>query len=248
MWRVAPCSTPRFRGTGCGPRWSSWPPMQSRDRADDPDGPRDVPDPWLQHYVRLVERVAGWVAAHPLGILNTLFLLYVTLPLLAPVLMHAGATTPARLIYLVYRPACHQLPERSYFLFGPSLVYERAELPADGVADSDNLFVRRTYIGDPQHGYKTAVCQRDLAIYGSMFLMGLLFAWRRLRLPRLSWPLYLLFVLPMALDGGTQLLGWRSSNWWLRTLTGALFGIGTVWLVYPYLLPKPQTEAHPGAG
>ena len=80
-----------------------------------------------------------------------------------------------------------------------------------------------------------ALCERDLAIYGAMFIMGLIFALRNYKLPPLSLKGYLLFVLPMAIDGVTQLIGLRTSNWWLRTVTGALFGVGTVWFVYPYL-------------
>lgn len=180
-------------------------------------------------------RVVAFVNRHWLGLLNLVFLLYVGLPFLAPVLMRMGATTPARVIYTVYMPFCHQLPERSYFLFGESPVYTLEELQADGVA-AGNLFQRRHYIGDEVHGYKVALCERDLAIYGSMAVFGLLLAVRRWRLPRLRLFWYVLIaVLPMALDGGTQLIGLRESNWWLRTLTGALFGGGTLWFVYPYL-------------
>ena len=37
----------------------------------------------------------------------------------------------------------------------------------------------------------------------------------------------------MAIDGFTQLFGWRESTPELRTLTGALFGLASVWLIYP---------------
>ena len=39
----------------------------------------------------------------------------------------------------------------------------------------------------------------------------------------------------MALDGFPQLFGWRESTVELRTLTGALFGLASLWLVYPRL-------------
>ena len=92
--------------------------------------------PLLDRFVNGMERLAGWVMRHWVGVLNALFLLYVGLPFLAPVLMHVGAEGPARLIYLIYRPACHQLPERSYFLFGSAPVYDLADLPQQGVADA----------------------------------------------------------------------------------------------------------------
>jgi uncharacterized membrane protein len=184
-------------------------------------------------FAQAVERWVQFVAKHWLAALNVLFLVYVGLPFLGPVFMQAGATLPARIIYTIYVPLCHQLPERSYFLFGESRVYSLDELPLE-VADAGPL-QRRSYIGDEAHGYKMAMCERDLAIYGSMFIMGLIFALRNHRLPLLPLKGYLLFVLPMAIDGVTQLVGLRTSNWWLRTVTGALFGVGTVWFVYPYL-------------
>jgi len=189
---------------------------------------------WVNHMVE-------WISHHWLALLNLLFLLYVGLPILAPVLMEAGAETPARVIYTIYRPACHQLPERSFFLFGASAVYDRSALPAEGVASSDNVFVRRKYIGDPQHGYKVAICERDVAIYGSMFLMGLLFALMRGHLPKLGVKWLLLFALPMFIDGGTQLIGLRHSTWDLRLITGAIFGVGLIWFAYPYIEESMKT-------
>ncbi len=186
-------------------------------------------------FVAAGSRFVAFLSRHWLGLLNVVFLLYVGLPFLAPAFMRLGATTPARVIYTIYLPFCHQLPERSYFLFGRSPIYSLEELQADGVA-TGNIFQRRWYVGDAEHGYKVALCERDLAIYGSMFLLGTLLAVRRWRLPRLRWFWYVLIaVVPIGLDGGTQLIGLRESNWWLRTVTGALFGAGTLWFVYPYL-------------
>ena len=44
-----------------------------------------------------------------------------------------------------------------------------------------------------------------------------------------------LLIIPLAVDGLTQLLGRRESDWLLRTITGGFFGAGAVWLAYPYL-------------
>ncbi len=196
---------------------------------------KEMDSPFLDRFSEGVNRFATWIVKHWLAILNILFLIYVGLPFLAPMLMEAGAETPGKLIYTIYRPACHQLPERSFFLFGGSPVYSRAELPTNGVADSNNVFVRRNYIGDETHGYKVAICERDVAIYGSMFLMGLLFALMRGHLPKLKARWLLLFALPMIIDGGTQLVGLRHSTWQLRLITGAFFGVGLVWFAYPYI-------------
>ncbi len=208
---------------------------------------QDIDSPFLERFSAAVNRFADWIVRHWLAILNLLFLLYVGLPVLAPVFMEIGAETPAKIIYAVYRPACHQLPERSFFLFGESPVYDRSALPATGAAASDNVFIRRNYIGDVEHGYKVAICQRDVAIYGSMFLMGLLFALMRGHLPQLKARWLLLFALPMIIDGGTQLAGLRSSTWQLRLITGAFFGVGLIWFAYPYIEASMQKAAPPAS-
>jgi len=83
-------------------------------------------------------------------------------------------------------------------------------------------------------GEQVAFCQRDVGTYGGLLIGGLLFAvsGRQLRLSNLR--IYLvLFVLPLAIDGLTQLVGLRSSNWLLRLATGCWLGIGTGLLAYP---------------
>ena len=108
---------------------------------------------------------------------------------------------------------------------------------AAGAPDEANLFLFRSFIGNPEIGYKVALCERDVAIYGSVFLAGLLFAFLRqrgkVRAPLLK--VYALFLIPIAVDGLSQLIGWRESNWWLRTVTGAIFGLASAWLAYPYV-------------
>ena len=181
------------------------------------------------------DRVVLGIARHWLAFFNLAIFLYLSVPVLAPMLMEAGATGPARLIYTIYSPACHQLPDRSYFLFGEQPVYSLQELEQADVLTSTSLLARRRYIGDVDIGYKVALCERDLAIYGSVLLGGLLFAVLRSRVPKLPFKFYLLFLVPIALDGFTQLFGLRSSNWLLRTITGSIFGLATVWLAYPHI-------------
>ena len=178
-----------------------------------------------------------WIARHWLALFNTAWATYVVLPFLAPVLMAAGWFGPARLIYGVYSFLCHQLPDHSYFLFGANPVPVGPELMAAGAPPSNDLLRFRTFIGNDAFGYKVALCERDIAIYASVSLAGILFAlirrFRTLRAPSLK--VYVLFLIPIAIDGLTQLVGLRESNWWLRTLTGALFGVASVWLAYPYI-------------
>jgi uncharacterized membrane protein len=87
-------------------------------------------------------------------------------------------------------------------------------------------------------GHQVCLCERCLAIYTTFLLGGLaLIIVPRLRrtVRPLDWRLWLLLIVPMALDGGTQLFGWHESNLLLRTLTGFLFGLGGAWFVLPHI-------------
>jgi len=198
----------------------------STDTASVPPRQRAL-EAWL---VRVVEGTAAWVARHWLLAVNSVLAVFFALPLLAPVLMAKGATTPATVIYSAYRMTCHQLPYRSFFLAGPKITYRQEEIEA--VTDVRPL---NSYVGGPEVGYKMAWCEREVGIYGAMLLAGLLYGLVRRRLPLLPFRIYLLLLVPLAVDGTIQLFGWRESTWYVRIITGGLFGVATVWLVYPYL-------------
>ncbi len=206
----------------------------------------------LDRIAAAVDRLVGWLARHWLALFNSIVGLFVALPFLAPTLMNLGATAGCEtcrqaggLIYLLYRPTCHQLPERSWFLFGPQEVYSVAELEAAGsLPPGQNILQRQLlrFNGNPAVGFKVALCERDIAIYGAMLMSGLAFAALRGRLrrardslPKLPLWAYALLAAPMAVDGGTQLVGLRESDWLIRLVTGGLFGAVTVWLAYPYV-------------
>ena len=52
--------------------------------------------------------------------------IYITLPWVAPTLMHLGAEAPARVLYTLYSPFCHQFAFRSLFVYGDQVSYPRA--------------------------------------------------------------------------------------------------------------------------
>jgi uncharacterized membrane protein len=213
-----------------------------------------------------VDRLAARLARHWLALFNTIVAVFVLLPFLAPLFMHVGLELPARAIYLVYQPTCHQLPERSFFLFGPQGAYSVAELEAaDAIPPGTSLPQRGMlrYVGNPEIGYKVAICERDVAIYGSILFGGLLygvargfFARRGRRVPKLPVKVYLILLMPMVVDGVTQLMGLRESTWQLRIVTGMLVGLATVWLAYPHiddamrdsLKAMPAERAKPAQG
>jgi uncharacterized membrane protein len=202
------------------------------------------------------DRFSLWMADHWLFVVNLLFVLYLGLPTLAPVLMKVGATAPASLIYTAYSPLCHQLGFRSFFLFGEQVYYPRAAAGIQGVTtfgqatglDENDLLAARAFKGNEQLGYKIALCERDVAIYGAIILFGLLFGLTRRRIPPLHWALWLVIAIgPIGLDGFSQLfsqlpfpfianlLPFRESTPFLRLLTGFLFGFGTAWFGLPYV-------------
>ena len=185
---------------------------------------------WTERITYWMSRLLRWVSTHWLALANLGFGVLVGLPILAPVLYHLGLDGPAALIHAVYRPLCHQLPERSFFLFGPSLTYsydELAVLLGQGT-------VPQRWVGSADIGFKMAVCERDIAVYGSMVLAGVAFHWMRGLRP-LSVRRFLLLIVPLAVDGGGQFIGLWSSTWLTRVITGALFGVACIALTYPYL-------------
>jgi len=93
-------------------------------------------------------------------------------------------------------------------------------------------------------GHQMGLCARNLAIYTSMFLGSLIFVLSKKRLPGIPWWVWFLLILPMAWDGFTQLFGWRESDWILRTVTGTLFGLGSIWFALP-LMHKTLLETTP---
>lgn len=193
-----------------------------------------------------------WLSKHYLAIFNILVFLYLGTAFLAPVLMEAGAVAPAKAIYRVYGFVCHQFAFRSWFLFGEQPVYPRAEARVAGVIsyqqatglDGADLLLARAYLGNAQLGYKVALCERDVAIYGGIFIFGLLFAIFRKRVKPIHWLVWILVgIVPIGLDGFSQLISqlpfnllpYRESTPLLRLITGVLFGFITAWFGYPYV-------------
>ena len=201
------------------------------------------------------DRFTSWFGNHYMMVFNLIFLVYVGLPVLAPVLVKVGAEAPADAIYTVYRLFCHQLAYRSWFLFGEQTAYPRQLAGVAGLKTFEqvtginalDISASQNFIGNPQLGYKVAFCERDVAIYGSIVLFGVIFSLTHNRLKSLPWYLWILIgIIPIAVDGFSQLpsllnytwLSWlpvRESTPFLRTITGFLFGFATAWFGYPYI-------------
>ena len=196
-----------------------------------------------------------WFSKYYMLIINFILLMYVGLPFLAPVLMKADFDPAANIIYQIYRPLCHQLGFRSMFLFGEQLYYPRELAQLDGYLTYEDIrgeqvidvLEARKFVGDDVLGYKVALCERCIAIYGSMLFFGLIFAIFRKKIKSLHWLIWItLGLIPIGLDGVSQLPSFaaeilpvwipiRESIPVFRFITGSLFGITTAWYLYPMI-------------
>lgn len=206
------------------------------------------------------DRAMYWISKHYLAMLNVVMLLYFGLPILAPVLMNAGATGPAKVIYTIYKPLCHQFGFRSFYLFGEQAYYPLEEAhvqgvitfnEATGIQDTHNpvgygRYEAREFTGNATMGYKMALCERDMGIYSAIFLFGILYAVTGRKIKPLHWMLWILIGLgPIGLDGFSQLFSQMEWSWLsgilpyresiplFRVSTGVLFGFATAWFAYP---------------
>ena len=181
---------------------------------------------------RKANRTTYWLAQHWLLMVNILVGVFVLLPFVAPVLMHLGLEGPGRAIYVMYMAFCHQFPQRSYFFFGPQLMYSLDDV-ARVWPEIQNPLVLRQFVGSPEMGWKVAWSDRMVSMYGGIFLFGLLYGVvRRVRAirPLPLWGMVLLAV-PMGIDGLTHVIsdlfglgqGFRYTNEWLADLTNYAF-------------------------
>ena len=205
------------------------------------------------------DKISYWISKHYLAIFNMFLILYIGIPFLAPIFKKAGWNTPAEVIYKIYRPVCHQWAFRSFFLFGEQAYYPHAAAKIPGVRTFEQVsgitdltdpsrLQARVFEGNLLLGYKIALCERDVAIWGAMALFGVVYALTGRKLPKLHWIIWVLVGLgPIGLDGFSQLfsqipsafiqsfLPYRESSPLLRVLTGFLFGLTTAWFMFPLI-------------
>ena len=177
-----------------------------------------------------INRVALGFARHWLIIFNLLIAVWVGLPWLAPVFLHWGWGRSASSVYSFYASQCHQLPERSFFLFGPKPMYSLAEIQAAWQNTTDPSVLRQ-WIGNVDMGWKVAWSDRMVSMYTSLFLASMVYPLVRKRIKPLRLWGFALLLLPMLVDGGTHAIsdmagigqGFRDTNLWLAALTGNIF-------------------------
>lgn len=172
------------------------------------------------------QSVFQWLESHWFAAFLLIYGLWVWTPFLAPVFMRLGWDGAGRAIYLIYSFFCHQLPERSFFLFGEKAMYSLAEIQA-AWQDTINPFILRQFVGNDTIGWKVAWSDRMVAFYASVWIFAAAWYPFRRKARPLTWWAFTLLLLPMALDGGTHMLsdlagigrGFRDTNEWLAALT-----------------------------
>lgn len=178
----------------------------------------------------LTKRIALGISRHWLLFVNLLVAIWVGLPWLAPVFMHWGWSSAGEAVYFIYSFQCHQLPERSFFLFGKESTYSLAEIQTVWQATTNPLILRQ-FIGNTEMGWKVAWSDRMVSMYTSILVFGLSYGLIRKWFKPLSLWNFALLLLPMALDGGTHMIsdlagighGFRDTNIWLQILTNNTF-------------------------
>jgi len=182
---------------------------------------------WAIH----LNRAVYWMSRRWLLVVFLFIGVWVGLPWLAPIFMALGWTKAGNAIYLLYAFQCHQMPQRSFFLFGPKAMVSLSEIQAVW-QDSNDPLILRQFIGNPDMGWKVAWSDRMVYMYTSLIFWGTLYWPFRKRIRPLPWWGLALFLLPMALDGTTHMIsdllggiggGFRYSNEWLAALTNHTF-------------------------
>jgi len=142
----------------------------------------------------------------------------------------------AQLMYAAFAPTCHQLTSRSNCLFVSSA--DRSYSFGDCMESDSLSYTKADAIEyEDKTGYKLPVCSRDVAIYLAMLLGALALPFVR-RVEGEEWPNKWLLVaacIPIAIDGGTQLIGLRESSNALRMATGAIVGFALPFYIVPML-------------
>ncbi len=168
-----------------------------------------------------------------LALIIVFLVIFNGLPFLAPIFMKLGWEGAAQVIYWTYSGLCHQMAQRSFFLFGPQgfQMYSLDQLPisVEGLSAAGQLLALRRFIGNEAMGWKVAWSDRMVYMYITPLIVAVIYAFLRRRVQVKPLPLWGFFVLllPMMIDGGTHWVsdlagfgqGFRETNAWLAALT-----------------------------
>lgn len=159
-----------------------------------------------------LERAVGWGLRHWLLLVNSGAALYAGLPWLAPIAKASGHPLLGELLFRLYTPLCHQLPERSFVCLGHQVAFcHRCAAMYTAIVVGGLLFALM----------RRSIRPRPLRLAGLLLLPITLDGGSHLidDVLRLGW------------RGGGDAIG--TPNFWLRMITGALVGLAVLLVVYP---------------
>lgn len=161
-----------------------------------------------------LDSAINWAGCHWLLLLNSGAALYAGLPWLSPLAKATGHPLLGELLFRIYTPLCHQLPERSFVCYGHQVAF----------------------------CHRCAAMYTAIVVAGLLF--GLVRRWARPASLKIAGLLLLPMLLDGGshLIDDVFGLGWRGGgdaigtlNFWLRMITGVLVGVATFVAIYPRL-------------
>lgn len=159
-----------------------------------------------------LDAIARWCLRHWLLVVNAGIALYGGAAVLSPVLVASGYVWLGTLLFRLYAPFCHQLPERSFFVLGQqvAICHREAAMYALVLLGS-LLYAPLRQRVRPLNGRATLLLLLPMLLDGGSHALD--------------------DALGGGLRGGGDAVG--SPNWWLRMLTALLFAIAVVWGIFP---------------
>ena len=183
------------------------------------------------------------------------FFIFIATLILTPIFAHFGMDSLASFFYNIYTPTCHQWIYRSFCVFDDysiqdcilhdneqeSMVF--TQYTSDEMNYTGQFFYSRDQIGRMRAerverngliGYKFPNDARNMGIWISLFIGGG-FVLRRdpTKLPSPIW--FILALIPIGIDGTSQMFALRESINILRFATGFIAGFGTSFYIYPMI-------------
>ena len=155
-----------------------------------------------------------WAGRHWLLLLNGGAALYAGLPWLSPLAKAAGHPLLGELLFRMYTPLCHQLPERSFFCYGHQVAFcHRCAAMYTAIVVAGLLFALARRHVRPASLKVAGLLLLPMLLDGGSHLLDDVFG--------LGW------------RGGGDAIG--TPNFWLRMGTGVLVGVAAFVAIYPRL-------------
>jgi uncharacterized membrane protein len=161
---------------------------------------------------RRLDAGAQWGLRHWLLIINTGAMVYAGLPWLSPLAKAAGHPLVGELLFRLYTPLCHQLPERSFFICGHQVAFcHRCAAMYTAIALAGLVFALMRKRIRPATLKAGGLLLLPILLDGGTHMLDDVFG--------------------LGFRGGGDAIG--TLNFWLRMVTGALVGVAMLIAVFP---------------